>query len=215
MVIRMIKIAYDRAQKANKHEIKHNWLRSHGCDLIDLPLPVGDYITVTPEVEATIKRRGERLKKMDLLAVTHTTIDTKQNLTEVCNNLCGKSHRRFRDEAILAQQNGIKFIVLVEDGTKINSLDDVEHWVNPRRWQYCLKHGIPTGGDVEAEIAEFMGHGGEKQPTPGIQLAKTMRTMSEKYDIIWEFCDKRHTGQRIVELLGGDILCQETKISNW
>lgn len=201
----MIKIAYDRAQKAGKHEIKHDWLRKHGCELIDLPLPVGDYIAVTKEVEDTIKRRGELLKKMDLLAVTHTTIDTKQNLLEVCNNLAGKSHRRFRDEAILAQQNGIRFIVLVEDGTKVKSLDDVKNWVNPRRFQYCKKHGIPVVGDVEEHIAEYVKHGGDKPPTPGSQLSKMMRTMAERYGIIWEFCDKRHTGQRIVELLGGDV----------
>jgi len=198
-----MKIAYDRAQKAKKHEIKHSWLRNHGYELIDLPLPVGDYIVVTEAVEDTIKRRGKNLKKMDLLAVTHTTIDTKQNLTEVCNNLCTKEHQRFRDEAILAQQNRIKFIVLVEDGTSIKSIDDVENWVNPRRWQYCKKHGISTRGDVEAEIAEFVRAGGQKPPTPGSQLAKTMRTMSQDYGVIWEFCDKRHTGQRIIELLGG------------
>lgn len=201
----MIKIAYDRAQKAGKHEIKHDWLREHGCELIDLPLPVGDYIAVTKEVEDTIKRRGERLKKMDLLAVTRTTIDTKQNLLEVCNNLVGSSHRRFRDEAILAQQNGIRFIVLVEEGTKVKSLNDVEHWVNPRRWQYCKKNGISTRGDVEAEIAEFVRNGGDKPPTSGVQLSKMMRTMSDRYGIIWEFCDKRHTGERIAELLGGDM----------
>lgn len=197
-----VKIAYDRAQKAGKHEIKHNWIKNHGHELIALPLPVGDYIAVTPEVQDTIRRRGDRLKKMDLLAVTHTTIDTKQNLLEVCNNLVGPSHRRFRDEAILAQQNGIRFIVLVEDGAKIKCLDDVKNWVNPRRWQYCKKHGISTSGDVEGEIAEFVQHGGDKPPTPGPQLAKMMRTMSDRYGIIWEFCDKKHTGRRIVEILG-------------
>lgn len=200
----MIKIAYDSAQKAGHHEIKHNWLRNNGCELVKLPLPVGDYIVVTPEVQATIDRRGERLKKMDLLAATQATIDTKQNLLEVCSNLVGSSHRRFRDEAILAQQNGIKFIVLIEDGTKIKSIDDVEKkWTNPRRWQYCKKYGIPTKGDVEAEIAEFVRHGGTDQPTPGPRLAKMMRTMSERYGIQWEFCCKNDTGKRIIELLAG------------
>ena len=201
----MIKIAYDRAQKAGKHEIKHDWLRNHGCELIDLPLPVGDYIAVTKEVEDTIKRRGKRLKKMDLLAVTYITIDTKQNLLEVCNNLAGKSHRRFRDEAILAQQHGIRFIVLVEEGAKVKSLDDVKSWVNPRRSQYCKNHGIPITDDVEKNITEYVQHGGDKPPTSGAQLSKMMRTMSDRYGIIWEFCDKRHTGKRIVELLDGDV----------
>lgn len=196
-----MKIAYDRAQKAGKHERKHNWIRNNGHDLIDLPLPVGDYIAVTPEVEATIRRRGERLKKMDLLAVTHTTIDTKQDMEEVYGNLIGKAHRRFRDEAILAQQNGIRFIVLVEDGTKIKTLDDVAGWKSKRFWKYCRDNKIPTGGDVEAEVAEFVNHGGPKPPVYGAQLMKAMRTMSEKYGIIWDFCSKVQTGRRIVEIL--------------
>lgn len=130
-----------------------------------------------------------------------TVVDRKQNLTEVCGNLT-QQHERFRAEALRAQELGIRLIILVEDGQKIKSLDDVEHWINPRRFQYCKKHGIPTRGDVEAEIAEFVSHGGQKPPTTGKQLAKMMRTMSERYGLSWEFCDKAHTGQRIVELLG-------------
>lgn len=197
----MIKIAYDRAQKEGKHEIKHNWLRNNGCELIDLPLPVGDYIAVTPEVQATINRRGKNLKKMDLLAVTHTTIDTKKDLEEVYSNLIGKSHRRFRDEAILAQQNGIRFIVLVEDGFKIKTLSDVRMWKSRRFWQYCRNNGIPTKGNVDAEVADFVNHGGAKPPVCGEQLMKSMETMSERYGIIWEFCSKQQTGKRIIEIL--------------
>lgn len=129
-------------------------------------------------------------------------VDRKQNLTEVCGNLT-QQHERFRREALKAQELGIKLIILVEDGLKVKSLADVESWVNPRRWQYCKKHGIPTRGDVEAEIEEFMRCGGSKQPTPGSQLAKMMRTMTERYGIQWEFCCKNDTGKRIVELLGG------------
>lgn len=127
-------------------------------------------------------------------------IDRKQNLAEVCSNLI-QQHERFRNEALLAKDLGITLIILVEDGVKVKSLADVEHWINPRRYQYCKAHGIPTRGDVEAEIAEFERHGGTRQPTPGPQLARTMRTMSERYGIIWEFCSKSQTGKRIVEIL--------------
>lgn len=127
-------------------------------------------------------------------------VDRKQNLTEVCGNLT-QQHERFRREALKAQELGIQLIILVEDGTKVKSLDDVEAWVNPRCWQYCKKYGIPTRGDIEAEIAEFVRCGGAKPPTPGPQLAKMMRTMSERYGIQWEFCCKNDTGKRIIELL--------------
>lgn len=127
-------------------------------------------------------------------------VDRKQNLAEVCSNLT-QQHKRFRKEALLAKELGITLIILVEDGAKVKSLADVDNWINPRRYQYCKAHGIPTKGDVEAEIAEFERHGGARQPTPGPQLAKTMRTMSERYGIIWEFCSKSQTGKRIVEIL--------------
>lgn len=133
-------------------------------------------------------------------------VDRKRNLSEVCINLTQKSeHDRFQREAKRAQELGIELIVLVEDGTKIKSLEDVKSWINPRRRIYCKKYGIPLGGDVEREIAEFVRHGGVKPPVPGPQLAKTMQTMSEKYGIRWEFCCKNDTGKRIIELLGGTV----------
>lgn len=131
-------------------------------------------------------------------------VDRKQNLTEVCGNLT-QQHARFRKEVLKANELGIKLIILVEDGLKVKSLDDVETWVNPRRWQYCKDYGIPTKGDVAANIAEFEQHGGRKQPTPGPQLAKMMRTMSERYGIRWEFCSKAQTGRRIVEILSDGL----------
>lgn len=129
-------------------------------------------------------------------------VDRKQNLAEVCGNLT-QQHERFRREALLAKELGIHLVILVEDGVKIKSLADVESWINPRRWQYCKKNGIPTRGDVEAEIEEFIRCGGAKQPTPGPQLTKMMRTMTDRYGIQWEFCCKNDTGKRIIELLGG------------
>ena len=127
-------------------------------------------------------------------------VDRKQNLNEVCNNLT-QDHRRFRDEVMRAQKYEITLIFLIEDGCKIRSVDDVESWVNPRIWGYCKKYGIPTRGDLRANIREFVQHGGQKPPNSGEWLAKTMRTMAEKYGVRWEFCDKRNTGKRIVELL--------------
>lgn len=127
-------------------------------------------------------------------------VDRKQNLTEVCGNLT-QQHVRFRKEALRAKELGIKLIILVEDGNKVKSLNDVENWVNPRRQQYCRDYGISTKGDIAENIAEFERHGGTRQPTPGPQLAKMMRTMSERYGIQWEFCCKNDTGKRIIEIL--------------
>jgi hypothetical protein len=200
-------IGVDKAQKSGKHIAKHEWLEQHGHKLVFLPVPTGDYIIITPDTQETIDRRGSKLKKMDLLADIRTagvTIDTKQNLSEVYTNLIGRSHERFKDEAILAQKNSIRFVVLIEHGYGINSLEDVKQWKNPRIKEYCQKYGISTTGDFDAEIADFVSHGGIKPPVSSAQLAKTMQTMAEKYGIEWRFCNKWETGRRIVEILGGE-----------
>lgn len=129
-------------------------------------------------------------------------VDRKQNLNEVCGNLT-QQHDRFRREMELASELGIQLIILIEHGAAIKSIDDVGRWVNPRIWSYCKKNGISTRGDMDANIREFVAHGGQKPPQSGEWLAKTMRTVERKYGVRWEFCDKRSTGRRIVELLGG------------
>ena len=45
-------------------------------------------------------------------------IDRKQNLSELCNNVCN-DHDRFRRELILAQKNEIQLVILVEHGKGI------------------------------------------------------------------------------------------------
>lgn len=103
-------------------------------------------------------------------------IDRKKDLQEVAGNLC-QQHERFVRELELAKELGYKMIVLVEEST-INSLSQVPSWYNWRK---------------------------KKNPraVSGKTLYKIMSTMSEKYDITWEFTTKAKCGERIVELLGG------------
>ena len=61
-------------------------------------------------------------------------IDRKQNLTELCSNVC-QDHARFRRELLLAKENDIQLIILVEHGKGISQLSDVIWWENPRRWK--------------------------------------------------------------------------------
>lgn len=135
-------------------------------------------------------------------------IDRKQNLSELCSNVC-QQHKRFRNELIRAQEMGIKLIILVEHGGKIKSLEDIKDWVNPRHylWEKKIRQqwGIPKDADFEAEVAELKKHGAKIQqpPTSGEQLYKALSTMAEKYGVQFEFCGKHETGKRIIELLGG------------
>ena len=115
-------------------------------------------------------------------------VDRKQNLTEVCSNVC-QDHDRFRRELLLAKENGIQLIILCEHGKDINSLEDVIFWKNPRsekrkkidgKWQTVNTNAMK--GDV---------------------LYKILTTLEEKYGVRFEFCDKDETGKKIVEILGG------------
>lgn len=135
-------------------------------------------------------------------------IDRKQSLTELCGNLC-QQHKRFKAELVRAQEMGIKLIILCEHGGKITSLDAVKEWVNPRHklWEKKIRElwNIPLTADFEAEVAELKRHGAKIQqpPTSGEQLHKMLTTISEKYNVRFEFCNKKSTGRRIIELLGG------------
>ena len=113
-------------------------------------------------------------------------VDRKQNLSELCQNVC-QDHDRFRRELVLAKENGIQLIILCEHGKDIKSLEDVIFWKNPRsekrkkidgKWQTVQTNAMK--GDV---------------------LYKILTTLEEKYGVHFEFCDKDETGKRIVELL--------------
>lgn len=119
-------------------------------------LPVGDYISLD----------NARL-----------AIDRKQNLLELCGNVC-QDHKRFVSELELANELGIKLIVLCEHGGKIACLEDVKWWFNPR-----LKFS--------------------PKATTGERLYKILHSISVRHGVEFQFCKKADTGTRIIELLGG------------
>lgn len=135
-------------------------------------------------------------------------IDRKQNLSEYCANTC-QNHARFRNELIRAQDNGIKLIILIEHSNRIKSIDDVEMWENPRR-KVKAKVWIEDKLDTNDAGEEFWiaGHYEtvikETKAMTGKTLAQVMRTQERKYGCKFMFCDKLHTGRRIIDILGGE-----------
>lgn len=103
-----------------------------------------------------------------------TVIDRKQNLNELAGNIIEK---RFHNEIQRAYEHGVKIIFLIEHGPGINDLIDVLFWTNPR-------------------IKE------SPRCISGEHLYKSMTTLSERYGVEWQFCQKRETGKRIIEILG-------------
>ena len=103
-------------------------------------------------------------------------VDRKQNLSELCQNVC-QDHDRFRRELVRAQENRIQLIILCEHGKDIECLEDIIFWENPR-----LKKS--------------------PKATTGQTLYNILSTLQRKYGVHFEFCTKEQTGKRIIELLG-------------
>ena len=102
-------------------------------------------------------------------------IDRKQNLSELTNNVC-QEHKRFTAELKRALDAGIHVVILCEHGGKIETLDDVREWVNPR-----LK---------DSPLA-----------VSGERLHKILSTMKKTYDFEILFCKKADTGKEILRIL--------------
>lgn len=124
-----------------------------------------------------IKHISSKLFVGDYMALENprVVVDRKQNLLEVCQNVC-QDHDRFRAELIRARDVGIQVVVLVEHGDGIRSLEDVIFWENPRR----------------AESPKAL---------TGERLYKILKTLVRKYGVEFDFCDKSETGARIIEWL--------------
>lgn len=102
-------------------------------------------------------------------------IDRKKDLLELCGNVC-QQHERFQKELVRAMDAGIQIIILCEHGEEIKCLEDVYFWDNPR-----LKES--------------------PKATTGESLYKSLMTIKNRYNVRFEFCTKKETGNKIMELL--------------
>jgi ERCC4-type nuclease len=103
------------------------------------------------------------------------SVDRKHNLAEVVNNV-GQDHKRFVAELARAQKLGIKLVILIEHSRNIRSVEDVLHWKNPR----LAVSPLAISGE---------------------RLYKIMISMTARYGVEWQFCEKRNTAKRICEIL--------------
>lgn len=190
-----MKILVDTGQQKKKHDLKHECMEKLGAELQIVPLPVGDYVLVSGDVEDVLNRkknRGIDVKKMDLLGSYKVSVDTKRDIQEAIGNICGQQHDRFRDEVILAQRNQIKLYILIENTDGVSTLDDLDTWENPRK-KMKKWVSVADGGRKRVPVSQ--------NATKGVSLAKAMRTMQEKYGVTFLFCKPEEAGAKILELL--------------
>lgn len=121
-------------------------------------------------------------------------IDRKQNLQELCGNVC-QQHERFKKELIKAMQANIQLVILIEHGSDIKSLEDVYFWKNPRKHEvkFRMVNGKREKSTVSAKAVD------------GNQLYKSLCTIRDRYNVRFEFCEKKDTGSEIIRILSGDV----------
>ena len=170
----------DTRNKPGHHKLKNEYFESQGIKVVRSKLPAADY---------------------SLLTDMSRVIDSKQNLQELVGNLTGSKkkvmkdgkkkvrseHERFADEADFCKENGIEFIVLIEE-PGMHVLEDVKRWYNPRlrKWKKDKWMGRKVN---------------PKPPTDNITLFKIMYSFGKNHDVRWEFCSPQDAGRRVIELL--------------
>lgn len=143
----------DTRQKSGKHEVKHQHFEALNVELIRCKLPFGDYAPVPP-----------------------ISIDTKENMDEIANNICGKEHKRFINECKFAKAAGCHLYILVENNLGITDLSQVHTWANPRS---CYSDKCVQGP----------------------RLQKAMETITERYGVTFLFCSPADAAGIIWELI--------------
>ena len=122
-----------------------------------------------------IKHFSSKLMVGDYMSLDNPRliIDRKQNLQELCGNVC-QQHERFKRELLKAE--------------------DVYFWKNPRkhevRWRW-------VNGKREKYIVS-------SKAVDGNQLYKSLCTIRDRYNVQFEFCEKKDTGNEIIRILSGE-----------
>lgn len=179
----------DTRNQINKHRNIHKYCEENEVEIIRNKLIVGDYM---------------------LPNVSNISIDTKFGLQEIMKNI---TEKRFRNELLLSKKLGIKLIVLIENSSNINSIDEIPlKWKNPRLEQYKRTLKWKLNLNYHADYNEWelyrqaKGKGLQtyRPPQSPEQLRKALHTIEsnkEDYDVEFQFCSKAETGKKILELL--------------
>ena len=148
-------ILEDTRQKIDKHALKNDFWASEGDVVVRCKLPFGDYCKA-PSI----------------------SVDTKADVVEICQNMCGSTRekRRFAEEVKSARDAGCRLVFLIEDG-RYQDVPDL----------YGEKIYLHTGQIIK-----------------GDQLATAMQIMSARYGCEFEFCAPEDAGRRVKEILNDE-----------
>lgn len=107
----------------------------------------------------------------------NVSVDTKQNIYELVSDFFSRKEKaRFQRECQRARKLGIKLYILVEEKMQKEKLIN---WKSKKR----------KNGELITKAT-------------GKDIYKKMQIFSAVFNVAWRFCDKKHTGEKILELLG-------------
>ena len=108
-------------------------------------------------------------------------IDRKQSIQELAAN-CTRDHDRFKRELERAKSVGARLVILVEQ----NRYRDRDNWIH-----------------VD-DISDLMLWSSPHTTIRGEKVYRVLRAWRSKYDLDVQFCDKRQTGKKILEIIYGN-----------
>ena len=111
----------------------------------------------------------------------HIVVDRKQSIAELAKN-CTSEHDRFRAELQRAKDTNSQLVILVEQ----NRYKDRDRWIHV------------------GEISDLMLWSNPHTTIRGEKIYRVLASWCAKYPVRVEFCDKRQTGKRILEIIYGD-----------
>lgn len=168
-----IKIIEDSRQQNGKHELKNEYFQKNNIRVLRSKLPFGDYALI------------------DNMSVI---VDSKKDMMEIEGNLT-KQHTRFRNEIINANDMGIGLVILIEEEIQYNSLDDVAARYKIPKWKSTTYEMINGVKHVKHRKGQPMGNFNVET------IIKAMKTMQEKYAVIFAFTTKEKCGEAIIDIL--------------
>ena len=168
-----IYLQIDSRQQANKHDLKDKYFEENGIKTLKSKLPFGDYAIIND---------------------TSVVIDTKKDMLEL-ENCMTKDHIRFRNEIVNANNFGIGIVILIEEEIQYKNLDDVANRYKIPRWKsnsYQMMNG-------EKHLKHRKG---QPMGTFNVEtIVKAMRTMQQKYAVLFWFTTKEKCGEAIIDIL--------------
>lgn len=109
-------------------------------------------------------------------------IDRKHNIAELAKN-CTADHERFRRELERVQKAGATLVLLIEQ----NRYKDRDEWIHVK------------------DISDLMMWASPHTKVRGEKVYRVLASWMTKYPLRVEFCDKRSTGRRILEIIYGEV----------